>query len=309
MDADHYADHYALSHVVDAIVALAMAFDATPSEDRMNGTAITKNLRDVNITQGLSGNVQFNELGDRLDAQYLIKHYKRSEDDGSYQWHIVGLTGTKSNTTEIYNDAVLCFPGSGCGLGLSAVPSDSYKDIPILWVVTLCLMSVLLIGFAVYCWLSKRHNTELETRLKKIDGDLKSATKQEEDARKKKDRLILERASLETKPKTWTNTDKTLVPVDPSNEQYWNVAERLQATMPDANISQLWRVQNTALWAYYSFHKSRMAMHEVDANERDVWHGTSDVDPAAIFMDRQDGFMMQVRRFALLLRSLFIRNA
>jgi hypothetical protein len=251
------------------------------------------NLRQINISHGLSGDVQFNELGDRRDAKYLIKHYKRSEDDDSYQWHIIGRTGARPDTVEINDDAVLCFPGSGCGLGLSAVPSDSYKDIPVLWVVTLCLTSVLLIGFVVYYWRSKRHNTELETRLKKIDGDLKSATQQEEAARKWKDRLILEQASLETKPDTWT--ENILVPVDPSDEQYWNVAERLQATLPDAHISQLWRVQNTALWAYYSFHKSRLAMHGVDANERDVWHGTSDIDPATIYMDRQDGFMMQVR--------------
>lgn len=30
-----------------------------------------------------------------------------------------------------------------------------------------------------------------------------------------------------------------------------------------------------------------------DHGERDVWHGTSSLDPSVIYDDQQDGFMMQ----------------
>jgi len=71
------------------------------------------------------------------------------------------------------------------------------------------------------------------------------------------------------------------------------VTDRLQDTMSDAHVSKLWRIQNKSLWSYYSFHKDRLSMNGIDHNEQSVWHGTSNLDPAAIYNDRQDGFMMQ----------------
>jgi Ankyrin repeats (3 copies)/Ankyrin repeats (many copies) len=104
-------------------------------------------------------------------------------------------------------------------------------------------------------------------------------------------RLILER------PSTWGNSpaDSTnvAVPVSQLDDQYWTVAQKLQETIPDAHISALWRIQNTALWWYYSFHKHRMALSGTAANEMALWHGTRQVDPSVIYNDQQDGFMVQ----------------
>ena len=66
--------------------------------------------------------------------------------------------------------------------------------------------------------------------------------------------------------------------------------------MGDAHISMLWRVQNLSHWTHYSFHKMRFEINGIDNNERAVWHGTSDVDPAVIYDDKQDGFMIQCSR-------------
>jgi hypothetical protein len=95
------------------------------------------------------------------------------------------------------------------------------------------------------------------------------------------------------KPDTWSDCDEILVEVPPDEDQYWQVAIRLQETMTDAHVSKLWRIQNTSLWTYYSFHKDRLSMNKIKHNERSVWHGTSSLDPAVIYNDRQDGFMMQ----------------
>jgi hypothetical protein len=82
-------------------------------------------------------------------------------------------------------------------------------------------------------------------------------------------------------------------PDGPDNDQYWAVAERLRATMPDAHIANLYRIQNRELWYYYSFHKKRFGNINIPLNERHVWHGTSTLDPAVIYNDLNDGFMTQ----------------
>ena len=98
---------------------------------------------------------------------------------------------------------------------------------------------------------------------------------------------------MQEKPDTWSDCDDILVEVPPDEDQYWQVAERLQETMDDAHISKLWRIQNTLLWGYYSFQKIRLSHNNVKHNERSVWHGTSKTDPADIYNGKQDGFMTQ----------------
>ena len=91
-------------------------------------------------------------------------------------------------------------------------------------------------------------------------------------------------------PDTWSDDPASgtkLVEVDPLEQQYWDVSDRLRETMDDAWISQLWRVQNRPLWNFYSFHKSKLEGQGVQANERRVWHGTSQLDPLVICNDEQ----------------------
>jgi hypothetical protein len=103
------------------------------------------------------------------------------------------------------------------------------------------------------------------------------------------------------RPDTWSdcssdNSLNVLVKVNESDDQYWDVAEQLHKNMPDAHISTVWRVQNEALWFYYSFQKQRLALNGIAANETAVWHGTSSTEPSVIHNDTQDGFMMQCAR-------------
>jgi hypothetical protein len=129
--------------------------------------------------------------------------------------------------------------------------------------------------------------------MKNIDNELVDIQEQVEAAKLKQASLILKRSALQEKPDTWSDSTERLVPVPAEDDQYWTIDARLKATMPDAHISKLWRVQNTSLWTYYSFHRDRLTMHDISHNERSVWHGTSGLDPAIIYNDQLDGFMMQ----------------
>eukprot|EP00549_Striatella_unipunctata_P001657 CAMPEP_0118695856 /NCGR_PEP_ID=MMETSP0800-20121206/13464_1 /TAXON_ID=210618 ORGANISM="Striatella unipunctata, Strain CCMP2910" /NCGR_SAMPLE_ID=MMETSP0800 /ASSEMBLY_ACC=CAM_ASM_000638 /LENGTH=310 /DNA_ID=CAMNT_0006594785 /DNA_START=239 /DNA_END=1168 /DNA_ORIENTATION=+ len=101
--------------------------------------------------------------------------------------------------------------------------------------------------------------------------------------------------ALQEKPDWWTEGTDTLVEVESTEEQYWWVLDKMRESMAqNTHISKLWRIQNSRLWAYYLFHKDeRLSRNEVDPNEQYVWHGTSHTDPAVIYNDRLDGFMMQ----------------
>jgi hypothetical protein len=111
--------------------------------------------------------------------------------------------------------------------------------------------------------------------------------------------LILERGKME-RPHMWTDSgDQILVELSPNNEEYWAVTHKFRETMNNSHISKIWRVQNINLWSYYLFHKDRFARTVNDVTERDVWHGTSHIDPELIYNDSQDGFMVQFARDGL----------
>ena len=306
-------DHYAIAYMVDSIVSLATALSLVPVEDRRNGTVVTTALRSLTL-DGVSGPVSFTTNGDRHDPQYTILNYQNNHNlpdgsfipDGGFTWKDVGSTGVEINSALLTGGiGSVCFAAVGCG-GEQA-PSDNYpvpKDKGELWVKVVVPIILVLLGLLGLKYWRSRHSlnammesmTEMQKKmeeLKRIDDDLLGLDQDLDKVKKKKDILILERGALQKKPDTWCDSGETRVEVLPDDDQYWVVTDSLQQTMKDAHISKLWRIQNTSLWSYYSFHKSRLAMNGVDSNERSVWHGTSGLDPATIYNDRQDGFMMQ----------------
>eukprot|EP01043_Picozoa_sp_COSAG02_P012436 COSAG02_NODE_479_length_21477_cov_49.737674_10_plen_1821_part_00 len=87
-----------------------------------------------------------------------------------------------------------------------------------------------------------------------------------------------------------------LVDVMPGTPEFRHVRDCMVATMPhaDQQIMKVQRVQNIALWEFYSMQKRKLGkLNGKDPNEVTVWHGTRALDPRAIFLDKQDGFMMQ----------------
>jgi type II secretory pathway pseudopilin PulG len=205
----------------------------------------------------------------------------------------------------------ICLGATVCNL--ETLPSDKYpvppKQIDLWVIIVISVILTLLLAVMLKYWRSRKKKKALKSSMseiqkkmeamKKIDDELLDIDEQVETAKQRQQSLILKRAQLQEKPETWSDCDDILVEVPPDEDQYWQVAARLKETMADAHISKLWRIQNTSLWTYYSFHKDRLSMNKIKHNERSVWHGTSSLDPAIIYNDRQDGFMMQFSQVGL----------
>jgi len=85
-----------------------------------------------------------------------------------------------------------------------------------------------------------------------------------------------------------------LVQITAGSEEWLRVTSFLHKTMPHAAIIQLHRIQNISLWKFYTGQKNNMELLLGHApSQKVVWHGTKDIDPAKIYKDKQDGFMMQ----------------
>jgi ABC-type branched-subunit amino acid transport system substrate-binding protein len=297
-------DHYAMEYVADAIVTLVRALSNVPASQRRNGTAITNEIRQLTMN-GVSGPVSFTENGDRADPLFSMYNYQKLP-DGTFDWIEIGTSGTNASTTKFFVErGDICFAEVGCNL--AEFPSDVYaipKPKTPTWVyVVIPIILTLLLGLAFKYWRkSVNHKATMESmaamqermnELEKINDKIGDIDREVDDAIKKKDELILRRGSLLNRPDTWSNSNKVLVEVDPCDDQYWDVSDQLQKTMRTAHISKLWRVQNSSLWSYYSFHMHRLLKSKIETNESAAWHGTSSMDPSVVYNDRQDGFMMQ----------------
>ena len=260
--------NHAAQQMIDSILALVMALVATPPLDRRNGTAVMSNLLDLDFN-GVSGRVRFSSDGDREDPQYSLFNLKRNGDTVS--WEDIGSTRSVVGSAEIYLEE-MCFAPNACGLNIA--PMDSYpipEPAPVqlaVWIpIVLTIIALLLISITyryIRIYQDKKElvssMSELEKKVKalnSIDDDLDNLNKVVDDAKERQQALIMKRAALQGTPSTWTESSNILVPVTSEDEEYWSVLESMRATIPNAHISQLHRVQNESLWSYYSFHKVR----------------------------------------------------
>ena len=298
---------WAVAMLVDSVLSMATAISTVPPDYRSDGRMVVSALTNVNLN-GTSGEVSFTAEGDRANPKYDIVNLAFADDIG---WKKVGTISLSSDMDAVPNVNVgisdICWAVDGCSL--ASPQSDKYpvppppEKVPIWVAIVIPLIALVVVALSCKYWRSKRKKKllksnidELQGRLKamnNIDDELVGLDKTVEDAKAKQQLLIMKRFALQGTPTTWSDAKETLVEVPPDNEQYWQVCDKLKATMDNAWISKLWRVQNKSLWTFYSFHKDRLAMHGVDHNERSAWHGTSSLDPSIIYNDQQDGFMMQ----------------
>jgi type II secretory pathway pseudopilin PulG len=281
---------YAAEYMVDSIVAIARALSSLPTALRRYGSNVTSQLRGLTF-QGISGETSFTKEGDRLNPRYTIYNMQNSNRSGAV-WVPVGEVGVDVGSAFLTEGiGSICWASFECGL--DEPPSDEYpdpKERVDVWIPIVISVIAVLLLFVTWKYFGVRKKMG---EMKNIDNELVDIQEQVEAAKLKQASLILKRSALQEKPDTWSDSTERLVPVPAEDDQYWTIDARLKATMPDAHISKLWRVQNTSLWTYYSFHRDRLTMHDISHNERSVWHGTSGLDPAIIYNDQLDGFMMQ----------------
>jgi hypothetical protein len=225
------------------------------------------------------------------DAEYVCT-------GGSCDCEMAGGTCSALGACLLRDQASAC----SCGGVLSRVDKDG--GIPGWLFPVIAVLVLAMIALACKYWRSKKGKrrkenkiSELERRMhdmQNVDSELDNVNKIIADAQKKAAELMARRAVMQEIPHTWdprVPDDQNIIELQPNDEQYWVVSDRLRETMQDAWVSKVWRIQNNDLWNYYSFHKGRLANQGFD-EERHVWHGTSGLDPSCIYNDQQDGFMV-----------------
>jgi ABC-type branched-subunit amino acid transport system substrate-binding protein len=295
---------YSSEYLVDSILAVLMAFNATtPKSQWKNTTHVVEMLRQLEF-HGVSGNVSFTSDGDRKDPEYSVYNMQERT------WKAVGTVGTEIGSLNLSLDKI-CFAVVGCNL--TNIPLDRFSTPPKTWetweIILVFLISFLCLILTILLYLFRRslqkkkslkmNMTELEKKmekLQKIDKELLILDDEDRAKMNRKEELLERRQLLQDKPNTWTDSQSLLVEVPPDDDQYWQVFNDLQESMDDAYISKLWRIQNMSLWNYFSLQKARLSMNGIPHNERNVWHGTTSNDPAIIYSDKQDGFMVQYSR-------------
>jgi len=313
MDVWKRLPDYTVANIIDSILSLTKALSNVDYADRTNGNIVSASLRKLEF-DGVSGDVRFTETGDRRDPLFTV--YNLQKENGKFEWKAVATVGVDKFSFN-YRDYGICFAEIGCRV--DGIPSDKYPVPPIpiqTWVVIVLPIIILLFLLVAYrYWRTKQKKKALKKSISsiqqkmKIDTQLDDLNAEIEAAKRKKESLIKKRFYLQEKPKTWTASDKTLVELSPKiDDEYWNIFDKLRQDMPDAYISKLWRVQNSSLWTYYSFHKDRFSSMKVSKKEQSVWHGTSELDPTIIYNCKQDGFMMQFSQAGFWGRGIYFAD-
>ena len=168
---------YAAEYMIDAIVALVKALSSLPHEDRTDGALVTTRMREM-TWQGVSGQVQFTENGDRRDPKFTVFN-SRNDGRGGLIWDDVGSVTVDSDTQEgatTLDRANLCFAELPCG----ETPTDRYKvpkDPIVLWVpIVLTLIILILLLVLLKYWRSKaskrRNRLEMENMAKQLEKQM-----------------------------------------------------------------------------------------------------------------------------------------
>jgi ABC-type branched-subunit amino acid transport system substrate-binding protein len=304
------------AEMVDSILSLALALSSVSPERRDEGNYTVQALHNLDVEDGVSGRLSFTAEGHSQDPQYLVSNlgYSRAG------WTSIGSVGITTDSVNI-DRSQICWAEQDDGNDGICIPQEPPSDkfpvpgiddnLPTWVVVVIPIIVLLMLAFGLKYWRSKQKVSKLKTRIEamnNIDDELAGLNLQAENTKKRQAALISQREELQDYPETWSEANETLVEVTPQDEQYWFVQNKLHESMHDGWISKVWRVQNKPLWTYYSFHKNRLAMINVDDNERSVWHGTSSLDPSIIYNDRQDGFMMQFSLQGLWVRGIYFAH-
>jgi ABC-type branched-subunit amino acid transport system substrate-binding protein len=286
--------------LVDAILALTLALSDLPDGiQRHNGTLVTSKIRELEFN-GVNGHVTFTSDGDRASSNFTIYNVQNSlHGYGKLEWVEVGYLGSAPALMPPFTMNVdvpkICWAKIGCNH--TKQPSAAYKVFPT-WIYYMIAIFVLIILFLVvlYRYLrSKSKKNRYKQSYQEIQSKVLSIDAKIEEAVKERERLI---KGQFVQPDNWSDVsdNRVIVEVTPMDDEYWSVDARLKRDMPNAHISLLYRVQNRSLWSYYCFHKDRLSLSSVDHNEKEVWHGTSSIEPSIVYNDPHDGFMMQFAR-------------
>jgi ABC-type branched-subunit amino acid transport system substrate-binding protein len=149
------------AQTVDSIVLLARAIDLAREQPGSNVTSV---LRNIVYEPGVSGPVEFTELGDRKNPLYTVLNVGK---DG--KWNEVGTASTTAATANIQLEKV-CWATYGCGL--DQAPADAYPQpkikLPVWILILLVIVIVALLALAIKYWLSRQSKKRMRHELEKL---------------------------------------------------------------------------------------------------------------------------------------------
>ncbi|KAL3906110.1 MAG: hypothetical protein SGILL_009406, partial [Bacillariaceae sp.] len=150
------------AETVDSIVLLAHAIDV--ARDQPGGGDATSILRNIRYVPGVSGAVEFTEIGDRKDPMFTVLNMGK---DG--EWQEIGTASTSSDVADV-NLEEICWAEYGCGL--EEAPADVYPQpkirLPIWAVVLLCIVFVALLALTIKYWRSRSSKNRMRGELQKL---------------------------------------------------------------------------------------------------------------------------------------------
>ena len=104
----------------------------------------------------------------------------------------------------------------------------------------------------------------------------------------------IEKQLLSNKPSVWERQKKNteLFVVANGSVEYSSIVSKFMLTMTNATILTVQRIQNQFLWEKFIHHKCMIELKNgLEANEMELFHGTSDTFPEQIY-DSEEWFDM-----------------
>jgi hypothetical protein len=158
------------AETVDAVVAMAIALNSVSSDQRSNGVTVKEALGATSFA-GVSGDVRFDENGDREDPLFTVLNLG-PKGGGWTEYDNVGYVGVRAAQTSIDNDRIWWAGATERG---SDVPKDQYPvpepepDHTTLIIVTTSFTGVICCLCVLYFWDRKQKIKRKKLRKQEAD--------------------------------------------------------------------------------------------------------------------------------------------
>jgi poly [ADP-ribose] polymerase 10/14/15 len=157
------------AEMVDSIVLLAKAIDYSRyTQGGSHPLDPTSIIRTIVHSRGVSGKVEFNEVGDRNNPNYSILNMGEKG-----EWKEIGVASTTVGSVEIQNRNI-CWATLGCNV--QQTPSASYpkpkQKLPVWTIVVIVIVSFALLAVLIKYWRSRMSKRAIKNELEKLQNSV-----------------------------------------------------------------------------------------------------------------------------------------
>ena len=166
------------AETADAVVAMAIALNSLPADQRNDGSRVKEVLRSTSFAC-VSGDVRFDENGDRADPLFTVLNLGPKEGN-QWAWSKVGYVGVRADQNRIDKDRIWWVGADRAG---SDVPPDQYPvpepepDHTALIIVIVAFVAVICCLCVLYFWDRKQKIKRKAKRALEELADLEKSSK------------------------------------------------------------------------------------------------------------------------------------